>query len=151
MTIRFWIITPIILASCSSGPLSDFKRLEGEWVSKNGNETFVESWKTLNDSVMSGTSYMTSGKDTVFKENLHIVADKGIVYYIPTVPDQNNGEAIRFKLASKTSDNWIFENKQHDFPTEILYSFKENDSLIATVRGIQNGRSRKIDFRLHKK
>jgi hypothetical protein len=150
MTRRSWLFAAIFLSACSSGPLHDFKRLEGSWISKNGNETFVESWNTLNDSVMSGTSYMTIGKDTVFREDLQLIAEKGGVFYIPTVPDQNDGEAVRFKLSSQTKDNWVFENKKHDFPNEIIYSFMENDSLIASVRGTQNGQIRKIDFRLHK-
>lgn len=146
------LFVTVFHSACSNNSkLANFSRLEGEWIYSNGDELFSESWKTVNDSLMVGTSFMTLKGDTVFKEDLQLTSSNGVVYYIPTVPDQNNGAAVRFKLLKSTKDQWIFENKQHDFPSQIIYGFKGSDSLIATVQGIQNGRSQKIEFRLKKK
>lgn len=147
------LILPLIIAfGCSKqSKLEAYYRLEGEWSCVKGEERFVETWQIVNDTVMKGTSFMTLKKDTVFTENLELVYTQNGIYYTPTIPDQNEGAAIRFKLSKRTDDQWVFENKQHDFPSEIIYLFKGKDSLIATVQGIQNGRSQKIEFRLKKK
>lgn len=139
-----------ITFSCSNGNLNDFKRLSGNWVAKNPEGKFVENWKCINDTLMSGSSYMIQGKDTVFTENLQLVLSDEKVQYIPTVSKQNDGESIRFKLLSKKENEWVFENKKHDFPTKIIYSFIESDSLIATVQGNENGKFQKYTFRLKK-
>jgi hypothetical protein len=147
-----FLVPTILISACSgSSELKDFHRLEGEWFYRNGDEYFSESWEITNDTLMTGTSFMTVKGDTLFKEDLELSYTDNSVYYTPTIPDQNNDEPVRFKLSKKSNDKWIFENKQHDFPTEIIYTFKGNDSLIATVQGTQNGRSQKIDFRLRKK
>lgn len=146
------IFLTLSLAACSNrSELSDFHRLEGQWVYQKGDELFSESWRIENDTLMLGTSFMTVKGDTVFREELQLSYSEGEVYYTPTVPDQNEGAAIRFKLVKNTPEQWVFENKRHDFPSEIIYLFKRDDSLIATVQGMQNGRSQKIDFRLRKK
>ena len=36
---------------------------------------------------------------------------------------------VRFALKSATKDKWVFANKTHDFPQEIIYVFKDKDSL----------------------
>jgi hypothetical protein len=145
------LFSVLILSACTeNSELQEFHRFEGQWSFEKGDERFVESWEIVNDTLMKGISFMTVKKDTVFKEDLELTSMKNGIFYTPTVPDQNEGAAIRFKLSKKDADKWIFENKKHDFPTEIIYLFKGTDSLIATVQGIQNGRSRKIDFRLHK-
>lgn len=142
----------LILSACTrNSKLEEFHRLNGVWIFDSGEELFSESWVIKNDTLMMGTSYMTIKGDTVFKEDLAITFSNGAVFYTPTVPDQNEGAAVRFKLVKKTADQWTFENKQHDFPTEIIYLFKGTDSLIATVQGVQNGRSRKLDFSMRKK
>lgn len=139
-----------ITFSCSNGNLNDFKRLSGNWIAENPEGKFVENWKYINDTLMSGSSYMIQGTDTVFTENLQLVLSDEKIYYIPTVSDQNNGESIQFKLLSKKKNKWEFENKKHDFPTKIIYSFIGSDSLIATVQGKENGKFQEYTFRLKK-
>lgn len=139
-----------LIFSCSNGNLNDFKRLDGNWVANDLQGKFVENWKYINDTLMRGSSYMIQGTDTVFTENLQLVLSDDIVYYIPTVSDQNDGKSIRFQLLSKKENEWVFENKKHDFPTNIIYSFIGSDSLIATVQGKENGKFQKYTFRLKK-
>lgn len=150
---RHLLILPVILlCGCAEkSKLVPYHRLEGEWIYQKGEEYFCEKWEITNDTLMLGTSFMTIKGDTVFNENLKLNFSNGAVYYTPTVPDQNAGKAVRFALAKRLPDLWIFRNEQHDFPTEIIYRFKGKDSLIATVQGIQNGRLQKINFQLKKK
>lgn len=141
-----------IIFSCSNGNLDGFKRLDGNWVAENPQGKFVEKWKCIDDTLMCGSSYMIQGTDTVFTENLQLVLcdEDDKVYYIPTVSNQNDGKSIRFKLSSKKENEWVFENKKHDFPTKIIYSFIGSDSLIAKVQGKENGKFQEYTFRLKK-
>lgn len=145
-----FLLSLSILAGCQSGndTLIDFQKLEGTWVSTDPTGKFVEQWKGINDTLMEGTSYMILKGDTVFSENLKLILQGESVHYIPTVPGENDGKAVRFTLTTKKLDSWIFENPSHDFPQQIIYNFKEKDSLIATVQGKDNGQFRKLEFRM---
>ena len=56
------------------------------------------------------------------------------------VPDQNEGEAVVFILASDPSVNneWMFINDKHDFPKRILYKKISDNEWFADVRGDDN-------------
>ncbi len=140
--------------SCTNAKQKEFEqfsRLEGSWEMKKGTTEFKESWKRVNDTLFEGTSKMTMDGKTLFSEDLQLVLTNDSINYIPTVSFENEQEEVRFALKSATKDKWIFANKTHDFPQEIIYVFKDKDSLIATVQGMENGRSQKIDFRLKRK
>jgi hypothetical protein len=150
----FPLLFLLILFSCANEKQEEFEqfsRLEGSWQMKKGSTEFKESWKRVNDTLFEGSSKMTLDGKTLFSEDLHLVLTNDSIYYIPTVSNQNNQEEVRFALKSATKDKWVFANKTHDFPQEIVYVFKGNDSLIATVQGMENGRSQKIDFHLKRK
>jgi hypothetical protein len=100
---------------------------------------------------MKGKSEMTVDNNVIFSEDLALVLINDSIYYIPTVSFQNEQEEVRFLLKSASTNKWIFENKTHDFPQQIIYTFKEGDSLVATVQGMENGRSQKINFPLKRK
>jgi hypothetical protein len=138
--------------SCSTqkAPLEEFRKLSGIWVEVSGDSKFTETWTWKNDTLLIGSSLMTVGKDTAFSEKIQLVAQKDSIYYIPAVSNQNHGKIIRFGLISKKVNEWIFENKKHDFPTQIVYTFKEKDSLIVVVKGSENGRKQVYTFRMQK-
>jgi hypothetical protein len=144
------LILLLILVGCTANKnnLSDFKRLEGTWVSSDRSGEFIERWSTIEETSMEGISYMVLKGDTIFSEEMKLIIDHDSVYYCPLVTGENNGKAIRFKLTSKSETKWVFENKTHDFPQQIIYQFKGNDSLIATVQGKENNRFRRLEFRM---
>lgn len=149
--INGFIVLLFVLGSCNSkkSPLEDFRKLEGKWV-ENGDVTFTETWKWENDKLISGTGKMTKGKQTLFSEKLQLVSKNDSIYYIPNVSNQNKGKVVRFALISKTVNKWVFENKKHDFPTRITYTFSGKDSLKAVVEGIENGHPQEYVFRMKK-
>jgi hypothetical protein len=142
----------MMLTSCSTqkSPLEAFKKLTGAWIEANDDSKFIETWTWKNDTLLIGSSLMTVGKDTAFSEKIQLVAQNDSIYYIPAVSDQNNGETIRFGLISSNENEWVFENKKHDFPTQIIYTLKEKDSLIVVVKGSENGRKQAYTFRMQK-
>lgn len=149
--LRYFIIISIavFVTSCNEN-INNFNRLEGNWEDKNVEGKFVENWKLINDTLISGSSYMIQSNDTIFSEKIKLVSRGGKIYYIPAVSDQNDGKGIEFCLLSRKSNKWVFENKKHDFPTRIMYEFKGKDSLIVNVDGKENGKYQKYTFNLKK-
>jgi len=127
------------------------KWLIGSWENKNEIGTLTETWKKENDSVFSATSYFIKGKDTLHSETIKLDETDGILTYTPTVIGQNNNKPVPFKLTSSTENQLVFENPQHDYPQKIVYDFINNDSIVATISGRQQGRLSSDRFSLSRK
>lgn len=107
----------------------------GKWENKTPEGTFSEEWKTENDSVLIGESYFINGKDTLFAETVRLEQLENDLFYIVSVPNQNEEKPVAFKLTSSTSDYLVFENPEHDFPKKITYKLVNKDSLYAEISG----------------
>ncbi len=120
--------------------------------------TRLEIWTPYKDESIVGRGLLFNAKDTTMLEQIQLVSRDKDFYYIATVPDQNNGNPIEFKLVRTEGKVYTFENPHHDFPQRIVYTFKpvadqaENntnaDSLLVRVesldgKGIDYGFSRK--------
>lgn len=124
----------------------------GEWGNKSAEGELTERWKKENDSVYHGESYfVVGGKDTVFKEHVRLEEANGILAYIVTVPNQNNGEAVRFEMTSVKDNQIVFENPKHDFPNKVVYNKVGNDSLVAEIFGTQKGKPSTEKFAMKKR
>ena len=89
---------------------------------------------------------MIVNHDTIFSEKISLENRAGGLFYIPTVNNQNNGQAVSFKLISNTNGEYVFENKEHDFPQRIIYKNPANDSLYARIEGTSKGKFHKEEF-----
>ncbi|MXN90249.1 hypothetical protein GR160_03335 [Flavobacterium sp. Sd200] len=114
--------------------------LIGNWGNASSEGVLTEFWKKTNDSVYHGESYFVVKSDTVFSENIELEETNGKLAYVVTVPGQNNEKPVRFEMTSIAGDSIIFENPQHDYPNKISYKKITNDSLVAKIAGIQNGK-----------
>lgn len=114
--------------------------LIGSWGFTTPEGTLNETWKKANDSVYNGQTNFIIGKDTVFTERIRLEETNGKLAYITAVSDQNDGKAIRFELTSITDKQMVFENPAHDFPQKITYNKISNDSLVAEISGMRNGK-----------
>jgi hypothetical protein len=145
----------LFLSSCKfdEPKNSDLNKLEwllGSWSNINEDRELYEVWTRVNDTLYSGKSFMIAYQDTVFIETILIQSIGDDIFYIPTVSDQNQGKPIPFKLVSFLNNEFIFENKEHDFPQRICYSNPQSDSLYAYVEGEENGQYHKFEFFLKK-
>ncbi|HET6559637.1 MAG TPA: DUF6265 family protein [Prolixibacteraceae bacterium] len=122
--------------------------LIGNWQNQSAKGLLTETWRKLDDSTMVGQSYFIAGADTLFLENIRLEQRKDILTYIPIVRDQNNGQAVYFTLTRSTDSVLVFENPEHDFPQKITYSIMANDSLIAEVSAVVDGKVKSQSFRL---
>ncbi len=114
--------------------------LIGSWYNQSPDGILTESWEKKNDSSFIGKSCFLAGKDTLSFETLLLTQEGNDIFYIPTVKGQNNNEPITFALTSSSSTQMVFENPKHDFPQKITYSLINNDSMIAEISGMVEGK-----------
>ena len=105
----------------------------GKWENKTSEGTFSEEWKVENDSLYLGQSYFINNNDTLFAETVRLEQHKNDLFYIVSVPNQNEEQPVAFKLTSSTVDYFVFENPEHDFPKKITYKLVNKDSLYAEI------------------
>jgi len=121
--------------------------LIGTWKFVNNDGSIMyEAWKKENDSLYTGHGYVIAGKDTVFSEKLALQQKGTDLFYIPTVSGQNNNQPVLFKFIEFNKGEYIFVNKEHDFPQRIIYKNPQPDFLCARIEGTQNGKFHKEDF-----
>ncbi len=120
--------------------------LQGSWLSQSPHGNAIEVWSIQNDSVYAGKSYFVSGSDTLSSETITLEQTGAELNYIPVVKNQNQGRPVQFKLTHTDKDLWVFENPSHDFPTVIKYRRIGQDSLLAEISGIQNGKQDLMQF-----
>lgn len=153
----------IFLFSCSPQPkkeeitdkktntnLQKFEWLLGTWTNITPEASLFEIWDETNDSAYTGKSYMIVNNDTTFFEKIKLEKRGGSFFYIPTVNNQNSNQPVMFKLISELNGNFIFENKEHDFPQRIIYNNGEPGILKAKIEGEDEGKFRTEEFVLKK-
>jgi hypothetical protein len=100
-----------------------------------------ETWKKENDSTFSGKSYfIVNSKDTVHSETIILTQLNDELIYSPTVKGQNDDKPIDFIMTSDSENNFVFENPKHDYPQKIVYKKATENSLVATISGMQQGK-----------
>lgn len=124
--------------------------LLGQWQNKTARGVMYERWTKADDSTFHGKSFYLNGADTVVTETIQIRQRGGILYYVPTVKNQNNGQAVSFKLSTISENTLVFENPQHDFPQKISYTLLNKESLLAEIAGTVNGQHRARQFPMTK-
>ena len=107
--------------------IAELSFLTGTW--KINNKENYEYWKVDEKGHLKGESYKIKNGNKVIREYLKIRKEKNQIIYSARVLNQNNGQAIDFKLNQNSTPEFSFENLEHDFPKKIVYS-KINDTLI---------------------
>lgn len=131
-TIALFLSLAFACSNKNKTQLDAFAIFEGSWQLKDSN-TF-EIWQN-HDTFLSGQVINIENEDTLLVENLKIFRDKNETYYQATVPSQNEGKPVRFKLTAHSSNSFQFENPEHDFPQKIVYTFLNKKELLAIISG----------------
>lgn len=127
--------------------IDEFSWLNGSWMMETKKGVIVESWKTNNDSTMSGKSSFTKHDEAPrLSETIELVYRKGSYYYIPTASGQNNNKAVTFKISFFDGSGFVAENPDHDFPKRITYQLINKDSIHAFIDGGPKMPEKKSDF-----
>ena len=129
----------MLLFSCTStAPLKKAHWLIGTWENPKSSGSVYETWTLQPDQALAALSYKLNGTDTLLLETIQITLENGQLFFIPTVPTQNEGKSIRFVLTSLSKNEMVFENPEHDFPQRIRYRKIGTDSLTAIVSEIES-------------
>jgi hypothetical protein len=131
-----------------SGPpsINELGWLAGCWELKGGpaNTVVSEQWmKPRGNSMIGSGRTVKNGKTTEF-EFFRIVQTGDGLSYIAR-PSDNNAETS-FELVKWGNGEFIFENKEHDFPQRIIYRQEKDLSLFARIEGNNNGKLLGINF-----
>jgi hypothetical protein len=143
------IIITVITLSCerhgAENTFDELSRLEGRWESVSG-PLFIETWHTVNDSVMRGTGLSLFDTDTVFKENLKIYVENGSVIYAARPGDAADYTLFTYKYGHQ--DNFYrFLNPEHDYPNIIAYLFVNDTILEVVTSNLRGNKSKKFILR----
>ena len=150
--IKFLLIGSVILIGASTIAYGQKHKLEnaewiiGTWEHQTNTKVVYESWKKINDTSYAGKSYYLKQNDTIFIESIQLIKQGGNFYYIPTVPNQNQGKPVSFKAKKILKEKLEFVNPLHDFPQTIIYKLVNIDSLVAYTIGNRDGAELKITF-----
>ncbi len=126
--------------------LDSISWLLGTWTDSSKIGKATETWRKENDSTYTAESFIVSQKDTIFYEQVKLEQRNNEIHCVIKTKGQHDNESVSFKLRSKDAEALVFENPQHDFPTQITYTKIGNDSLYAEISGLAKGQERKEGF-----
>jgi hypothetical protein len=125
--------------------------LIGNWENELEQGILSESWEKANDSTFNGKSFFIKDKDTLNNETI-VLSQKGDdLFYVPVVQGQNNNEPVVFKMTKADAKQLVFENPKHDFPQKISYTKINNDSIVAAISGVVNGKAESESYPMKRK
>lgn len=145
------LIISIVIVSChgqsqnnnSTIDPNNLSWLEGMWErtnlaeGKSGHERWVKS--SVED--WQGWGISMNGADTSFVEKIKIIKRNSDLFYVAEI--EENPEPVYFKFTRLTSNGFLCENPDHDFPKKIEY-IKNGNSLTVNISG--NGESIPYQF-----
>jgi hypothetical protein len=120
--------------------------IAGSWTMKTGKGMIGEEWRVIDKHYLQSKGFFIKGTDTVITERVALRKRSDGIFYTSTAENQNNHQAVDFKLTSANNGTYIFENPQHDFPKRIVYSFVSNDSLHAWIDDGTGNNENREDF-----
>jgi hypothetical protein len=143
--VGIFILFDLFTAKSQSLDLSDFKWILGKWErtdTKSAIHSF-EEWKQISEALYIGKGWTMEGGDTVFVENLRIIANQNKYYYEAVVA--HNSGPVRFEITTWDDSSFESINPKHDFPTNINYQFDGIENLKAIISNPQ--REIRFEFR----
>lgn len=124
--------------------IADLAWLAGTWRYEHGSRVVTEHWRPPAGGMMIGTSHTVANDRTVEYEFIVLRSDAaGDLVYVAKPSGQSEAA---FKLVRRGPRELVFENPRHDFPQRILYTLKDDGTLIAAVEGERNGKQRRVEF-----
>lgn len=141
-----FLLLALLISTSAFGQDYEPEWIVGTWKMETPRVTIYESWTRTADGHYTGEGFYYRNEEKVIRETLELVLRDGTWYYIPTVPDQNDGQAVSFTCVSASEKELIFENKEHDFPQSIRYELQDATHLLAEISGTINGKLRTEQF-----
>ena len=125
---------------------TDFDWLIGKWKMDSKKAEVYEEWQKDGDR-LKGEGYRIQNGQKNVSETLFLENFAGQWAYI-AMP---KGQTITlFALVQSEKNKFFFENKEHDFPQSIIYSYDGKATIHVSVEADKNGETRKFEFTLTK-
>lgn len=122
--------------------LESLNWLAGCWQMSGSRTQIVEQWMQPAGGMMLGINRTVRDGRAVEYEFLRISEEQGALVYTAIPSGQ---EKASFTLAGGAAGEFIFENKEHDFPQRVIYK-SQDGALLASIDGSIKGKFKKIDF-----
>lgn len=125
----------------------DFNWLVGKWKLESDRVELYEEWKTDGKHRLKGESYVMRDDQKQVSEILFLEKFDDQWAYI-ALPE---GQSIAlFALVNSENNEFVFENKEHDFPQRIIYRLINQGEISASVEGEKNGELKTMNFKFTK-
>lgn len=125
----------ILLTLPVSGALAQFPSfLKGTW--KRTDKNSYEQWSETENAQLKGVGFRMKDGLPEITEYTDLLREGSEVFLVATVPAQNGGRGIRFRLKQE-GQRYVFENAGHDFPKQIVYEYMNEDSLKISLAGAE--------------
>lgn len=118
--------------------------MAGSWAGTEGRFDHEEHWTAPGGGAMVGMHRTVGNGRMVEFEFLRIEERDGTLVYL-SMPG-GRSPATPFTLSELGRERVVFENATHDFPQRVLY-WKDGAALRARIEGIDNGRTRSLEWR----
>ena len=146
LCLLFILFTAAFSVSAQKASLKSFDFMLGKWEMKTKTGKIVERWQLHKDSLTGQSHRFKETGDSVLTESIVLKKIKGEWKFCVKGYEKNNEGTTHFKLMSSQNNTFTFENKQHDFPQQIVYQNKGKAELLAWIEGDMGGKHRKIEF-----
>ena len=123
----------MFLCACKKDSSCKLNFLVGTW--KIENKEQYEVWEGCEKGKLKGYSFKIVEEKEHILETLTISKNNNEIIYSATVPKQNEGKTIPFKLNLEIKNLLSFENLNHDFPKKIQYKQISSDEMFVSVLG----------------
>lgn len=151
------LLVLLVVVSCKKAGTVEKEKIKladwliGTWENKSQDGVLTESWKKVNDSTFTATSYFIKNDDTLHSEKITLAQKGKMLLYSAAVNGQNNDKAIDFGSTTESENKLVFENPSHDYPQKITYTKGANNTLTAEISGNLQGKMTKEKFVMTKK
>ncbi len=125
--------------------IADLNGMAGCWERKDAAKKLLvsEQWMSPAGTSIFGMGRTVKSGKTVDYEFMRIEQRDDGIYFV--AQPKANAEETAFKLIRSTLNEFVFENKEHDFPQRVIYKLQEA-KMTGRVEGTMNGKERGIDF-----
>lgn len=130
----------VALLISGSALAQNFEQIVGNWEGTFDGATLIENWHKKDAETFIAEGWVIAGPDTFVTEVLRIQRIAGHWTYIPSI---NGGHPVLFTMVEHDKSKMVFENKEHDFPQRVVYSFPDAGSMTAWIEGEENGKVKK--------
>lgn len=129
-------LASILLSACNTPKDNDFRDqfrwISGKWKGEYDGRTVIEQW-SWEKHRFEGTSIEIEKGDTVLNETLFLEEHAGHSSYIAVLTER---DPILFSGSHNISSNkWVFQNPEHDFPAQLVYQLLGDSALNISVHG----------------